>query len=208
MARRFFDPEGLLWRPLGFAGELVTLSLLWGVCSVPLVTMGPAAAALYDCTVRNLRGGENELFARFFRTFKRELKTGALSTLLWALLLALPLLAYRLSAPALAGTAAGRALAVGVLVLLFFELAVLAWVFPLLSRFTFDFAGLNRTALLLALGHILRGALCALLGALGFLACYLFTSPLIFVPGLTALLWSYLMEPVFRRYESGEEGTS
>ena len=200
MGRRVFNPEGLLWKPLGYVGELVMLSLLWGVCSVPLVTIGPATAALYDCAVRNVRQGEDELFARFFRTFKRELKPGALATLLWALLLALPFGLYRLLIPSLAGSNAGRALAVGTLVLFFFLTAVLVWVFPLLSRFTFGFAGLNRTAFRLAFGNILRSAAAALIAGLGFAACYFFTSPLIFVPGLAALLWSCLMEPVFRRY--------
>ncbi len=41
--------------------------------------------------------------------------------------------------------------------------------------------------------------------AAGILACALFTSPLIFVPGLTALLWSYLIEPVFLPFEKREE---
>lgn len=206
MGRRIFDPESLLWKPLGYVGELVMLSLLWGVCSVPIVTLGPATAALYDCTVRNVRQGEEELFTRFFRTFRRELKTGLLSTLLWALLLLLPPGAYRLLGSALTGTSAWRALAIGTLVLLFFLIAVLVWVFPTLSRFTFGVKGLNVTALRLALGNILRSAVCAVVTVLGFLACYFFTSPLIFVPGLVSLIWSFLMEPVFRRYtDAGAE---
>ena len=48
MARNFFNPEGLVWKPLGQLGDLVMLSLLWGICSVPLVTIGPATAALYE----------------------------------------------------------------------------------------------------------------------------------------------------------------
>ena len=200
MGRRFFDPEGLLWKPLGYVGELVALSLLWGLCSIPLVTVGPATAALYDCTVHNLRGKEVGLFSRFFETFRRELKVGCLTTLLWAVILAIPYALWRLLAPGLAGTAALNALAIGALVLLFFVLAALVWVFPTLSRFTLGFGALNRTAVQLALGNILRSAALALLTGLGAALCYLFTTPLIVVPGLLALLWSLLMEPVFRRY--------
>ena len=65
--KRFFDPEGLLWKPLGFIGELVMLSLLWGVCSIALVTVGPATAALYDSVVHALRRRDDNLFSRFFR---------------------------------------------------------------------------------------------------------------------------------------------
>ena len=87
MARNFFNPEGLVWKPLGALGDLVMLSLLWGICSIPLVTIGPATAALYDCTAHCVRRGEDGLFSRFKRTFLAELKTGLLSTLLWAAVL-------------------------------------------------------------------------------------------------------------------------
>ena len=93
--KRFFDPEGLLWKPLGFIGELVMLSLLWGVCSIALVTVGPATAALYDSVVHALRRRDDNLFSRFFRTFRAELKTGCLSALLWLGLLALLFFSWR-----------------------------------------------------------------------------------------------------------------
>lgn len=203
MARRFFNPEGLIWKPLGWLGDIVMLSLLWGVCSIPLVTVGPATAALYDTTVHCLRRHENDPFSRFFRTFRAELKIGALSTLLWAALLALPVIVYRLAAKALGDSAAGRALAIGYLLVLFFLLAVLVWVFPTLSRFTFGVAALSRTALRLAFGNILRSAAMAVITALGAALSYRLILPVIFLPGLVALLCSLLIEPVFRRYTDG-----
>ena len=94
MARRFFDPESFVWKPLGVLGELVTLSLLWGVCCIPLVTFGSATAALYDSAVHVLRRKDDTLFSRFFGTFRRELKSGILSTLLWAAVIGLFCLLY------------------------------------------------------------------------------------------------------------------
>ena len=78
MARRFFNPESGVWKPLGFFGDLVILSLLWCLCSVPLVTLGPATAALYDTVVHSMRRKEAPPFYRFFDTFRRELKEGVL----------------------------------------------------------------------------------------------------------------------------------
>ena len=96
MAKRFFDPEGLLWKPLGFVGELVTTSLLWGLCSIPLVTIGPATTALYDTVVHAILRKDDGLFSRFFATFRRELKTGVITTLLWVVIAALLYGLYRL----------------------------------------------------------------------------------------------------------------
>ena len=262
MARRFFEPESLVWKPFGYLGELVMMSLLWGLCAIPLVTIGPASAALYDCAVHCLRRKEGDLFSRFFRTFKVELKTGLLSTLLWMLLLALPLalhygavgslgsvvfnalevlsllllffltvilcwvfptlsrftfgfaslnrtavrLALAPGAPALAVRPLARrplnAQGVLSLLLLFFLAAVLCWVFPTLSRFTFGFASLNRTAVRLALGNILRSVALVLLNGVSVLLVLLFAAPVLFAPGLAALLSSFLIEPVFRKYET------
>ena len=85
--------------------------------------------------------------------------------------------------------------------LLFFLAAVLCWVFPTLSRFTFGFASLNRTAVRLALGNILRSVALVLLNGVSVLLVLLFAAPVLFAPGLAALLSSFLIEPVFRKYE-------
>ena len=95
MGRRFFNSEVGIWRFFGRVGEIVMLSLLWTVCSVPLVTAGAASTALYDTVVHLVRRGENELFYRFFGTFRRELKTACLSTLLWGAVAALLVFLYR-----------------------------------------------------------------------------------------------------------------
>ena len=208
--RRFFDPEGLLWKPLGFLGELVTLSLLWALCSIPLVTLGPASAALYDTTVHVMRRREGTPFARFFSTFRRELKQGILSTLLWAAILgAIALVLW--AALRLFPGFAGRGALVSLLELLlgFFALGVLCWVWPTLSRFTLSFGALQSVSLRLALGHSLRSAAMALVCGAALVLSLRYVFSLFVVPGAAAFLCSYLIEPVFRQYEdaqsSGEE---
>ena len=206
MARPFFHPERGIWRLFGYVGEIVMLSLLWGVCCIPLVTIGTSTTALYDTVVHVIRRREDELFPRFFRTFRAELKTGTLSTLLWAAVLAALYFVFRLIHDGKADTPQAQTLSSAYFVLLlFFLLLVLCWVFPLLSRFRFRVLPLNVTALRLAFGNILRSVPAALLTLGGIVLCYLFTTPLIFVPGLTALLWSYLMEPVFQKYDGSAE---
>lgn len=202
MARNYFNPEGLVWKPLGALGDLVMLSLLWGLCSIPLVTIGPATAALYDCTAHCVRRGEDGLFSRFKRTFLSELKTGLLSTLLWAAVLGALYLLRALLMRRLGYAGTGGVVGMATLVVLLVPAGMACWVFPLLSRFTFAFAALNRTAVQLALGNILRTLALALLTLLAAELCLRFTSPLIVLPGVTALLWTYLLEPVFARYEA------
>ena len=76
------------------------LSLLWVLCSVPLVTMGAASTALYDAAVHVMRRKDDAVFSRFFGTFRRELKTACLTTLLWGAVACLFVLLYRMLAGA------------------------------------------------------------------------------------------------------------
>lgn len=59
------------------------LSLFWLACSLPVVTIGAASAALYDAPVHGIRREEAGCYRRFFRTFRRELKTAVPAWLLW-----------------------------------------------------------------------------------------------------------------------------
>ncbi len=200
--RKGFNPESLIWKPLGYLGDLVMLSLLWTVFSVPLVTLGPASAALYDAAVHGLRREDEPLLARFFSTFRRELKEGVLSTLLWAAIILafdlalwaavtyVPFFRGLLPLPVILG-----------FVLAFFLLCVLCWLWPVLSRFTLDLRALMITALRLAFGHILRSAAMAILWGATFYAGVRYVAPLFVGPGLAAFLSSFLIEPVFRQYE-------
>ena len=72
MRKSLFNSEAPLWSLLGIFGELLILSLLWFLCSVPLVTAGAASAALYDTVVHCIRNKEEDIFSRYFRTLKKE----------------------------------------------------------------------------------------------------------------------------------------
>ena len=203
MARGYFDPESLAWKPFGWIGEIVILSLMWGVCCIPVVTIGAATTALYDTVVHVMRRREGDMIERFFGTFKKELKSGILSTLLWMAVGFLVYLFYQVVGRAIPPSPIrNTAMVLYHILVPFFLLCILCWVFPLLSRFTFTTAALNATALRLAFGHILRSIAMALLAGGAIIVCWLFATPIIFLPGLVAWLWSFLIEPVFRGYEN------
>ena len=203
--RSFFNPENDLWHMLGLFGDLVVLSLLWTLCSAPLLTAGAATAALYDAVVADFRLKKTDYIPRFFTCLRRELKNALLPMLLWGLLLFALFFLYGLFTAGLSG-GAGLMLSAGLLVLLLIPLGMFCWVFPMLSRFTLDFRTLNANALRLALGHLPRTLLiaAAAFGA-GVLTLRLALLPLFILPAVLALFWSWLMEPVFRRYEDAEE---
>lgn len=207
MKNSLFDAESWLWKPFGYVADFLILSALWLLCSVPVVTAGAAFAALYDCCARCVLGGEQELLTRFFRTFRRELKLGSGSFLLWAAVLGGGVLLISTFAANAAGTDLNVALAYAMAALLLFLTGVPAWVFPLLSRFTFTLGSLQTTALRLSLAQLPRTiALAAVVAAGGWL-CLRLWLPIMVVPGIAGVLAAYILEPVFQKYEAGLAGT-
>ena len=59
-----------LWK----AADLIALNLVWLVCCIPIVTIGPSTTAMY-CVVRKIAKGEwPAIFKTFFKAFKDNFK--------------------------------------------------------------------------------------------------------------------------------------
>lgn len=206
MKNSLFNSENWIWQPFGLVADFLILSCLWLIFSIPMVTVGAASAAMYDCCARCIKDGDRALFSRFFRTFRRELLKSIPSTLLWVAILGLLFFLIRSFTGSAAGTDINLVLAYAMVVFLAVAVGIASWVFPLLSRFTFDFASLNMTAIRLALAHLPRTmALGAVNIAAGWL-CLRLLMPVMVAPGIAALLSAYLLEPVFKPYETGDAG--
>lgn len=200
-----FNPDALLWRWCSRILDIMILSLFWLLCSLPVVTVGAASAALYDAAVHGIRRDEAGTYARFFRTFRRELKTAVPAALLWGAVLIVLLWAgqqvgvvIQEPGPVLAATAA-------LVALLLFVLGTVSWLFPLLSRFTFSFGALNRTAGQFFIAYLPSSVLLALLLAVSAWTCFRFLFPIFFMPCTEALLASFLVERAFRKHMPPEE---
>lgn len=207
MSSGIFNPQNRFWQTLDHFADLLILSLLWLVCSLPLVTAGAASAALYDAVARCVRGGEPMPWKRFWQTFRRELPCAALVTVVWGGLLWLLVWALGwIWAAAAAGNAAAPLVLVFCLVLLVLPVGAACWMFPLLSRFTFRPVGLMLTALRLAVGCLPRTVGLVLIVGVSALLVRMLLIPVVILPGAAAWLFAALLEPVFRRYQPEDAG--
>ena len=195
-----FSNENAFWRPFSFMADVMILSILWMFCSLPLVTMGAATTALYDCTAHCVRGHEQGLFSRFFRTFKREFLPSLLTSLLWAAIVGLGFYLIRSFGNGVAVSQSTTLLTVALLFVLSVVAGFGCWVLPVLSRFTFTFGALHITALKLAAGHIFRTILMGVLSVVSVYLTIRFIVPILFLPELVMMAWAALLEPVFSRY--------
>ena len=201
---KFFSNENWIWSPFNLIADVFLLSGMWFLCSVPLVTAGAATAALYDCAARCVRGKDEKLFARFFRTFKRELVSGGLAMGLWAAIVTGAYLLVKAFGNSVAVNETTTMVTAAMLLVVVVVVGAACWVLPLLSRFTFSFGQLNITAVKLALGHMPRTLLLGLSTVMCGYFCILFWIPFFFLPAVLALVWTFLIEPVFRPFEEAQ----
>lgn len=198
---RFFDPENALFSTLSRLVDIVGLSLLWAMLCIPVVTIGPATAALYYTMVKGFRQGNAATFRLFFHSLWINLKKGVLCTLIFV---PVALLVYLLGH--WYGLAADTQGGVGLMAYSYFYVLALipvglaCWLFPLLGRFEFSVRGLFSTAFRLLIAHLPTTLLLLLITAAVFVLIMKFLLLIFLLPALWALLISYPLERAFSKH--------
>ena len=200
MFRNLLNPENGLMITLNQITDCIFLSLFWFLGCLPLVTAGASCAALYDAVYRRFRLGEQKCWKRFLSTFTRDLKASLIPDVLFLAALWFggrgliglwnAAVAGSLSWPVFSGL---TFLAVAVL-------GILSVLFPMLSRFANPLPVLLKNTVLLALSNLPRAVALGVLNAVSGWLCLRFIFPLFFLPALSALISTALLEPMFKPY--------
>lgn len=198
----FFSSKNILFRAAERILDVCVLSLLWLVCSLPVLTAVPAASALYYSCVKCLRRGEKGPYVNFLRAFRDNLKTGIAAS---AVFLALGLLFAWFNF--MLGQLAPPAARIAYLIIMLLPAGTLTCAPALLSRFDCTLRSLLRDAAHLTLRHLPGVLAGAVLNVLTALACikYFFFMAWLVLPALDALLVSLFLEPVLKKYTPVDE---
>lgn len=79
-----FKPDGPIYQIITKFTNMVLLSILWFLCSIPIVTIGASTAALYATSFKMLKDEESHIMKMFFSYFKSNF---CQATLAWMILL-------------------------------------------------------------------------------------------------------------------------
>lgn len=80
-----FSVDNAFFRLMSKVCDVFLLSILWLICSLPIVTAGAATAALNAVALRAVRNEEGYIFRSFYKAFIKYFKN---ATKLWMLMLA------------------------------------------------------------------------------------------------------------------------
>ena len=203
--QKLFSPDSLFMRIMGRVGDLLLLNFFFLLTSIPIVTIGASAAALYTVTFQFDTDREAGIISGYFRAFRANWKQ---ATAVWLILLLCggsacfnAFLFYTMSGVL-------RYLSILFALLLALALLTAGYAFPLVSQFENRVAGTLKNAFALSLGYLPRSILILLLNLLPLIVflsdVYLFFQ--------TAFVWaaiyfaaaaygiSLLLKPILERY--------
>ena len=208
MFKNLFNPENALMTTMTQVTDCIFLSLFWLLCSFPVITIGPASAALYDAVYYGFRKGDKHPWSRFLQAFKSNLKPGILPGIIYLVIFCaggwILIQIWNAAVWEKVSFAAFSAAAFVVLLLL----GILSILFPMLSRFNNSLGGLLRNTLLIGIVNLPKTLGLGLVNALSILLCVKFIFPLFFLPALAALISTLFIEPMFKPYMGEEEKES
>ena len=202
---RLFGMDSPLMVALMKIGDLLCLSVLWLVFSLPIFTIGASSTALYAAVFYCLRRNEAGVWKHFWKAFRENFKR---STLAWLIelavlaLLALDAAVFR--SIRISGGAMGK-LYWAALLLEAVALTWTAYVAAYAARVNGTVGDILRYGLVLLRLHPIR-ALGVMLPILAGLAlCLLVPFTVLFAPAAVCLACSYSLEQVFRLHMQPED---
>lgn len=204
-----FSINSPLWEMTDKIVRLLWLGILWALCCIPVITIGPSTTALYSVTLKYVRGEEGYLTSSFFHAFRKNFKQ---SSLAWGISLAVGsflfadfVLYSRLN---LKGIPSAVLFTVFAGILAAFILANI-FLYPLLAYFDNTLKRTLLNSLIMAVCHLPSSIAMLSFTFAVLVAGSLFFPPLLLLaPGLTAYINSRFLRKIFERYQPVQETAS
>lgn len=199
MYRGLGNYDNAVFTAIGKAFTLMLLSVLWCICSVPVITAGAACSALYRAVSKSVVHDRGHAVQEYLCSFRENLKCGIILTLIIiGSLLAVIVDFYAgyvvwvtSSAAFIHYCAAGSAA--------FLELLILPYIFPCLSHFRDTTLGYIKRSCLLALGYFPASLFMAVLMLAGIYLTLTAPKLLFVIPGILCWIYSLIIDNIFKK---------
>ncbi len=188
---------------LNTTADFIVLNIIFLISCIPVVTIGPAVAALYQVLLRESRGEHGYLVKKYIQHFKEMFWQGSFTFVTFAATLLITSFAF-IFWKALDGV---TAIIITVLTLLLCIAIIcgLMYVFPLMARFKNSFLHTIKNAYLLSLTNLKYTSLLLLLHIFVFGLIYLFPAVRVFMIIVGFSFFAYCMSFIFTRVFKGYE---
>jgi len=196
--RDFFGLDGPFNKYGGLVADTVILSLMWLLFSLPILTMGAATTAMYYVATRRIANREGYITGDFWQSFKDNFKR---ATALWLIVLVMGLLlAFNILNVSEVGDLGSIVLPAQIVFVVILSF-ICVFLFPVTARFDMGVWQTIRTCFFMSIRHFITSATCVILFLLFLFGTLFYFQVALFVaPGVYAMLSSYMLMRVFKKY--------
>lgn len=195
-----------LFQALGRMADLIILNIIFIICCIPVVTIGPSITALNYVAMKIAVNEEGSIIRSFFKSFRQNFRQ---ALIIWILLLAFGgALFYNFYTLWGSGGTVNRTVQVFSVIALIGYTMILVYVFPILSRFDNSIIKTLRNAMVLSVANFPHTiAMAMLIAGCGFLTFYTIDTIrygilawLVIGFALIAYVNSFLLNRIFQKY--------
>ena len=191
----FFNLDGPFYKWGTEVADIMILSILWLVCSLPVFTMGASTTALFYVLGKKVRKEDPYIVKSFFSSFKDNFVQATILTFIFGVMAFSAYLYFEM----LLGGQANIVIRIMGMFFIIQVTFITLYIFPVLSRFEMPIKNIIISSVIFANKHIITSLICAaLFGVSVFVAMSL--NPLsIFSFGIYALVSSFLFQRIFTK---------
>jgi len=196
--REFFSLDGAFSRYGGFVADMIILSLMWILFSIPIITIGASTTAMFYVSTRRIANREGYITSDFWASFKENFKR---ATMLWLVILVIGfVLIFNIVNRDLMGDNMAMFMFPAQLVFLVMLTFTTVYIFPVTARFEMSVWQTIKSCFFMATRHLLTSVVCGLLLVAVVVGSLIVPVMFFIAPGLYATLASFMLMRIFKRY--------
>ncbi len=193
----FFSLNSPFARGINKLVQMLYAGFLWFLCSIPILTMGAATAALYEVLLKAVKDQEGYVGSSYFRAFRQNLKQGLQLGI--PLQLAQIVFAFNLFYYGVLGGEGFRVQTVVFAVLSSLTLTMFSYVFAVMAKFENTAAGHFRMAVAVMIRCPGWTVAILILQALTvFLTWFFVYFPALFIMGISGYMQAAIFDHIFQ----------
>lgn len=194
-----FGYEGAFYTYTGKIFDLMVVSVLWVLGSLPIVTVGASCSALYAAVSRSVRRDTGTAAAQFWKAYRRNLRASLPIWISFGAAIFILLLNIGIIRSKADGTAE-------IFFIMFYGLLTLllimagCYAFPALSKFDMPAGWIIKLSLYLLVRHLPTSLMLLILFAGAYVLILWKITLVIIVPGVVALVTSFFVDPILEQH--------
>ncbi|MBR1444986.1 MAG: YesL family protein [Firmicutes bacterium] len=196
----FFRIDGPFFKYGTLLADLIILTVMWMLFSLPIITMGASTAALYYVTTKQVSEIEGYVTKDFIKAFKDNLKQGTVTILI--IFLVYFIVFFNITHLNVMG---GYSPVITLITfILFYETTVTAiYAFPMMARFKMSLKEIYTISFSMANRHVFTSITgFALMLAILYVSVFYQQILIFLTPGLYAYITSLMIVRIFKKYKS------